>query len=99
MASDKRIQAVGIAIYEARPRIVFCGHLHMSPYTVYKYEYGTLYVRIDSSQKHMAYAMLHIDDMKIEVLRDHELVEKVMGRGFTVLAICIIVGQEVDQLS
>ncbi len=79
MASDQRTQAVCIAIYEARPRIVFCGHLHMSPYTVYRYEYGTLYVKIDSSQKHTAYAVLHIDDMKIEVLRDHELIEKVVG--------------------
>ena len=79
IANNGRAQAVSIAVYEARPRIVFCGHLHMLPYTVYRYEYGTLYVRIDSSQKHMAYAMLYMDDMKIEVWRDHELVEKVVG--------------------
>uniref|UniRef100_A0A7C2ZUY4 Metallophosphatase family protein n=1 Tax=Ignisphaera aggregans TaxID=334771 RepID=A0A7C2ZUY4_9CREN len=28
---DERTAAVAIAIYEARPKLVFCGHLHLSP--------------------------------------------------------------------
>jgi len=43
IAHDERTQAVGIAVYEARPKIVFCGHLHLSPYTIHRFEYGTLY--------------------------------------------------------
>ena len=59
IAEDGRAQAVGIAVYEAKPRLALCGHLHISPYTIYRYEYGTLYVRIDSSQKHRAYLILY----------------------------------------
>ena len=49
IADDGRAQAVGIAIYEAKLSLALCGHLHMSPYTIYRYEYGTLYIRVDSS--------------------------------------------------
>jgi len=76
IARDERTQAVAIAIYEARPKIVFCGHLHLSPYTIYRFDYGTLYVRIDSSQKHRCYAVLNINNKKIEIWRDLEIVEE-----------------------
>lgn len=75
IARDERTQAVGIAIYEAKPRIVFCGHLHLSPYTVHKFEYGTLYVRVDSSQKHRHYLIMYISNgIGVEVWRDYEKV-------------------------
>ncbi len=76
VARDERTQAVGIAIYEVRPKIVFCGHLHLTPYTIYRFEYGTLYLRIDSSQKHRCYAVLHPNTSKVEVWRDNEFIEE-----------------------
>ncbi len=76
IANDGRAQAVAIAVYEARPRLVLCGHLHISPYTIYRYEYGTLYVRVDSSQKHRTYLILHTDTMRLEIWRDQEVLEE-----------------------
>ena len=76
-ANDGRAQAVGIAIYETKPRIVFCGHLHIEkPYTICRHECGTLYVRIDSSQRHKAYAVLHASDERLEIRRDQEVFEE-----------------------
>ncbi len=49
IADDGGAEAVDVAIYEVKLRLVLCRHLHMSSYTIYRYEYGTLYVRIDSS--------------------------------------------------
>jgi len=75
MRNDAATQAVEVAIYEAKPKIVLCGHIHTeNPYTVYRYEYGTLYIRIDSSQRHRAYAILHTSDGKLEIWRDMDLV-------------------------
>ena len=77
IANDGRAQAVGIAIYEVKPRAVFCGHLHIEkPYTIYSYEYGTLYVRIDSSQKHRTYLLLYTGSRKLEIRRDQEILEE-----------------------
>ncbi len=77
IANDGRAQAVGIAVYEAKPKLALCGHLHMSPYTVYKYEYGTMYVRIDSSQKHRAYLILYnTGSMRLEIWKDYEVLEE-----------------------
>ncbi len=76
MRDDVTTQAIGIAIYEARPKLALCGHLHISPYTIYRYEYGTLYVRIDSSQKHRAYLILYTGSMRLEVWRDYEVLEE-----------------------
>ncbi|RLG75062.1 MAG: hypothetical protein DRO12_06045 [Thermoprotei archaeon] len=70
IARDERTSAVAIAIHEARPKLVFCGHLHLSPYIVYKFEYGTLYIRIDSSQKHRCYAVFYPNSRKLEVWKD-----------------------------
>jgi len=73
IAHDERTIAVARAIYEAKPRLVLCGHLHVAPYTIYRFEYGTLYVRIDSSQKHRACAILYPSRNVIEVWRDYEV--------------------------
>ena len=76
IANDGRAQAVSIAIYEAKPRLALCGHLHIEkPYTIYRYEYGTLYVRIDSSQEHRAYLVLYTGSGRLEVWRDYETVD------------------------
>ncbi|MHC1627407.1 MAG: metallophosphoesterase family protein [Candidatus Nezhaarchaeales archaeon] len=72
IARDERTAAVAIAIYEAKPKIVFCGHLHLSPCTIHRFNYGTLYIRIDTSQKHKCYAILNTSSMKVEVWRDLE---------------------------
>ncbi len=78
IACDERTAAVGIAIYEARPKIVFCGHLHLSPYTVYRFpDIDTLYIRIDSSQKHRCYAVFYTDTMEIEIWRDFRKEKKI----------------------
>jgi len=76
MRNDAATQAVEVAIYEAKPRIVLCGHIHIeNPYTVYRYEYGTLYIRIDSSQRHRAYLVMHTGNgVKLEIWRDTDLV-------------------------
>ena len=74
IARDERTAAVAIAIYEARPKLVLCRHFHLSPYTVHRFEYGTLYVRIDSSQKHRCYAILNLSDGEIEILIDRKVV-------------------------
>ena len=76
IANDRRAQAIGIAIYEARPKLALCDHLHMSPYTIYKFKYGTFHVRIDSSQKHRAYLILYTGSKKLEVWRDQEVLEE-----------------------
>ena len=77
MRNDVVTQAVGIAVYEARPKLVLCGHLHIEkPYTIYRYEYGTLHVRIDSSQKHRAYLILYTSSRKLEVWGDQEVLEE-----------------------
>jgi len=76
MRDDDAARAVEAAIYEAKPRIVLCGHIHTeNPYTVYRYEFGTLYIRVDSSQRHRAYLILHTNSMKLEIWRDQELLE------------------------
>ena len=76
MRYDAATHAVGIAIYKARPKLVMCGHLHIEkPYTIYKYEHGTLYVRIDSSQKHRAYVSLYTGSRRLEIWRDYEILE------------------------
>ena len=74
IANDVRTQAVGIAIFEAKPRITLCGHLHLSPYTIYEFEYGALYIRIDSSQKHRCYAIFYPNNRKLEVWKDSNIV-------------------------
>ncbi len=80
MSDDAATQAVGKAIYEARPRIALCGHLHIEkPYTIYRFDYGTLYVRVDSSQTHRAYLFLDTAGMKIEVWRDHKLLAQAVA--------------------
>ena len=72
---DAATQAVGTAIYEVKPRIVFCGHLHIEkPYTIYKFDYGTTYVRIDSSQRHRTY--LVIEGSKMIVWKDFSQVDQ-----------------------
>ncbi|RLG77717.1 MAG: hypothetical protein DRO12_01545 [Thermoprotei archaeon] len=73
IACDERVTAVGIAIYEAKPKMVFCGHLHLSPYTVHRFEYGTLYIRIDTSQKHRCYAIFYPNSMEIEIWYDTKI--------------------------
>jgi len=77
IAHDERTIAASIAVYEARPKIVFCGHLHLSPYTIHRFEYGTLYIRIDSSQKHRCYAILYPNNMKVEIWIDDREVNDV----------------------
>jgi len=77
IARDMRTQAVGIAVYEARPKAVFCGHLHISPFTIHRFEYGALYVRIDTSQKHRCYAVLRSKEGKIELWVNDRKVEEV----------------------
>ena len=74
MAEDERTRAIEEAIYEAKPKIVLCGHLHVSPYTAYRFEYGTLYVRVDSSQLSRHYLILHTDNLAIEIWKDIDTV-------------------------
>ena len=73
IARDERTVAVSVAVYQARPKMVFCGHLHLSPYTVHRFEYGTLYIRIDTSQKHRCYVAFYPNIMRIEIWRDTEI--------------------------
>jgi len=61
MRDDVTIQTIGIAVYEARPRLVLCGQMHIeNPYTANTCEYWTLYTRVDSSQRHRVYLILYI---------------------------------------
>ncbi len=76
IANDERTRAMEEVIRVVRPRAVFCGHLHVSPYTIYRHDFGTLYIRVDSSQQHRCYAVLHLDSMKLEIWRDREVVEQ-----------------------
>jgi len=79
MRDDEAVRAVEAAIYEARPKIALCGHIHTeNPYTVYRYEHGTLYIRVDSSQRHRAYLVMHTgNDVRLEIWRDSEALESV----------------------
>ena len=77
IVNDERTKAVEEAIKIVKPRIAFCGHLHVSPYTIYNFN-GTLYLRIDSSQAHKCYAILNINENRaeIEVWIDYSLTTK-----------------------
>jgi len=77
ISKDDRTKTVEETIKVVKPGLVFCGHLHISPYTAYGFDFGTLYVRIDSSQKHRCYSILYPDSMKVEVWRDFEVVDEV----------------------
>jgi len=79
MSDDVAARAVETAIYEAKPRIALCGHIHTeNPYTVYRYEHGTLYIRVDSSQRHRAYLVMYTGSgVKLEIWRDSETLESV----------------------
>jgi len=67
MRDDATTQTVGIAIYEARPKLVLREHIYIEkPYTVYRYEYETLYIRINSSQKHRHYLYIG-NNTRVEV--------------------------------
>lgn len=81
IANDERTKAVEEAIRVVRPRVVFCGHLHISPYTVYRFNFETLYVRVDSSQKHRCYAILDLNDLAIKIWRDREISKVVSIEG------------------
>ena len=67
MVEDGRPEAVARAIYEARPRVVFCGHIHIieKPYTIYRFSYGTLYIRIDTSLLRRSYAIIDTESNEI----------------------------------
>ncbi len=58
------MRVIDRVIYETNPKLVLRGHLHILPCTIYRYEYGTLYVWIDSSQKHRAYLVLYTGSRK-----------------------------------
>ncbi len=72
ITNDERTRAVEEAINVVKPRLVLCGHLHVSPYTIYRYDFSTLYIRVDSSQKHRCYAILCTNNMEIEIWRDFQ---------------------------
>ena len=75
---DFRTETALEAIKIIKPKIVFNGHLHFSPYTIYKFnDISTLYVRIDSSQAHRHYALYYPSKELIEVWRDYEKVDEV----------------------
>ncbi len=77
MTIDDRVRAVARAVEEARPKLVFCGHIHTwKPYTIYRFSYGGLYVRVDSSQRWKAYAILDIDSNAITVWVDRRVALK-----------------------
>ncbi len=70
---DYRTETTARAVEIVKPKLILCGHLHMSPYTVHQLNADTLYVRIDSSQAHRTYAILHISNKKLEVWTDFEV--------------------------
>ena len=74
IAFDKRTKTVLEVIKLIKPKLVFNGHLHFSPYTVYRFEFGTLYIRIDSSQTSRHYCIYYPKRDIIEIWRDKELV-------------------------
>ena len=71
IANNARTRVVEEAIRIVKPRETFCGHLHISPYTVHRFSFKTLYVRVDSS--HRCYAILDLNDLAIEIWRDREI--------------------------
>mgnify|MGYP001772727379 CR=1 FL=1 len=83
IADDERTRAVESAVREANPKIIFCGHLHISPYSIYRYEHGTLYIRVDSSQVSRHYLVVHVNSgmvTGIEIWRD---VDKVFSQSMS----------------
>ena len=61
------MKTVEKAIKVVKPKIIFCGHLHATPYTVRWFDLGMHYIRVDSSQQHRHYAVLHLGNMEIEI--------------------------------
>jgi len=60
------------AVRVVKPRLVFNGHMHYGGYKFYGFSFGTKYVYIDSSQQNRHYAILSMNNMKLEVWRDFE---------------------------
>ena len=60
------------AVRVVKPRLVFNGHMHYGGYKFYEFSFGTKYVYIDSSQQNRHYAILSINNMKLEVWKDFE---------------------------
>jgi len=77
ITNNERTKAVEEAIRIVKPKVVFCGHLHISPYTVYRFNFGALYVRIDSSQKHGYYIIFHTNSTELEMWNDFEIVKEI----------------------
>ena len=64
--------AIDEALRLVRPRILFCGHLHATPYSMVRLPLGPLHVRVVSSQEHRHYATLDTRERRITVWRDGE---------------------------
>ena len=65
------------------PKLVFNGHMHHSPYTVYRLgDIPTLYVRVDSSQKYRHYAVYYVEEGRLEVWGDIRVVMEIRLHAF-----------------
>ncbi|MGC9072315.1 MAG: metallophosphoesterase family protein [Acidilobus sp.] len=72
---DGRPQAVEAAISEARPRLAVCGHLHISPCTLFRRDDGVTCARVISSQEFKHYLVLYPGDMRLEFWREYDRVK------------------------
>lgn len=71
------------AIRVVAPKLVFNGHMHHSLYTIYRFgDIPTLYVRVDSSQKHRHYAIYHVEEEKLEIWGDIRVAAKIHLHAF-----------------
>ena len=80
---EKQVESVGAktaleSVKIVKPKIVFNGHIHWSPYSIYRFPYHTLYVRIDSSQQHKTYAIFYPSTGKVEIWANLEKQEENM---------------------
>ncbi|ASJ16686.1 hypothetical protein A3L04_06185 [Thermococcus chitonophagus] len=54
--------------------LILGGYIHETPYTIHLGEFK--YLRVDSSQRHKAYALIDTEERKVEVFIDREKVEE-----------------------
>jgi len=72
-ASRTALEAVKIV----KPKIVFNGHMHSGGFKMYRFGFGVKNIYIDSSQVSRHYIVLYTKEMRLEIWRDHDVVDMV----------------------
>jgi predicted phosphodiesterase len=62
------------AVEIIRPKLVLNGHMHGCCYTYCEFPWGSKYLRVESSMHEKCYAILDVNELKVNVFKDRELI-------------------------